>query len=249
MFLEIAVEQYAQVLDEVAEELLDRAALRHPPVDTFEVARRLGIMIAQDARQPGRARCVRLASGNGNGQRPTILLRPDPRSERLQWAVAHEVGEFVAWQVFDRLAVDPAAAPAAARESISNQLAGRILLPRFWFHDRARECDGDLFALKASFSTASHELISRRMLDLALPVAVTIIDNGSVTFRRSNVPGRVPPLSAFERECLGLVHETAQPHSAEGDACRIRGWPIHEPGWHREILITELPSQLMEAHW
>src|SRR5438445_127592 len=56
-------------------------------------------------------------------------------------------------------------------------------------------------------------------------------------------PGRCgPPLSA-EVECWRQVHQ-------RGRACRIddtdrivRGWPVHEPDWKREITRLELPDE------
>ena len=40
--------------------------------------------------------------------------------------MAHEIGETCACQVFDRLSVDPREAPPGARETVANQLAGRL---------------------------------------------------------------------------------------------------------------------------
>ncbi|MEA1952135.1 MAG: ImmA/IrrE family metallo-endopeptidase, partial [Planctomycetota bacterium] len=75
--------------------------------------------------------------------KPSILLRPDPRAERRQWAVAHEIGEHVAWRVFGRLGVDPREAGPDSRESVANQLAGRLLLPGEWFEADAVACGWD----------------------------------------------------------------------------------------------------------
>ena len=87
---------------------------------------------------------MRLRSFGRDESHGSILLRPDPRPERLQWAVAHEIGESCAYQVFERLAVDPHEAPPGSREMVSNQLAARLLLPREWFGDDARRLAWDL---------------------------------------------------------------------------------------------------------
>ena len=98
-----------------------------PPVDALTLARALHLSVAWDERQSGRGRIVRLSEFAGTPSRGSILLRPDPRLERQQWAVAHEIGELFASRVFDQLGIDPRKAPAGARETLANQLAGRLL--------------------------------------------------------------------------------------------------------------------------
>jgi hypothetical protein len=238
MFSDIAQEELSATLDRVAIEILAEARVQQPPVDAFHIARALGIVVALDDRQAVRARFVRLKGFQGSPPRATILLRPEPRKERQQWAVAHEVGETAAWRVFEILAIDPREASPTAREAVANQLAGRLLLPEPWFATRATECGWDLLRLKADFCTASHELIARRMLDFGPWVIVSIFDRRQISFRRSNVPGRVPPLWPLEKQCWRTVHAHNSPHaSADGT---IRGWPVHEPAWRREILRTEV---------
>jgi hypothetical protein len=236
MFSEIAPEELAATLDRVAMDILAEARVEHPPVDAFHVARALGITVALDDRQPVRARFVRLKGLPGGSPRATILLRPEPRRERQHWAVAHEVGEHAAWRVFQILAIDPRETSPMARETVANHLAGRLLLPEPWFALRAKQCGWDLLRLKTAFPTASHELIARRMLDFAPWVIVSIFDQQQVSLRRSNLPGRVPPLSPREKQCWHVVHAHNRPHASEDGV--IQGWPVHEPAWQREILRT-----------
>jgi hypothetical protein len=166
-------------------------------------------------------------------------LRPEPRRERLHWTVAHEIGETCAHRVFDFLGVDPREAAPAARESVANQLAGRLLLPRVWFGPDARQCGWDLIELKRLYPTASHELIARRMLDFPAPVVITVIDNGRRTWRLGNLPGRLPPLSPLEQSTWQQAHASAEPATDEAPACRVQAWPVHEPPWKREIVRAE----------
>jgi hypothetical protein len=238
MLPEIAPEELSAALDRVAMEILTEVHVQQPPVDALGVAKALGITVALDERQPVRARYVRLRSYRGGEPRATILLRPEPRQERRQWAVAHELGEHAAWRVFELLSVDPRETAPLARESIANHLAGRLLLPEPWFSRDARGCGWDLLQLKAAYPTASHELIARRMLDFSPAVIITIIDRGETTWRRSNLPGRVPPPAADEMSCWRSVHRGNRPRQSDDGA--IRGWPVHEPGWKREILRREV---------
>ncbi len=240
MLPELTAEELADGLDAVAMEILEEAGIESPPADAFEIAGALGITVAIDDRQRGRARYVRLAGYRGSRPRATILLRPDPRWEREQWSVAHEIGEHSAHRVFARLGVDPRETGPSAREGVANQLAGRLLLPTPWFAADASACGWDLAALKVRYATASHELIARRMLECRPPVIVSIFDQTQVYFRRSNVPGRVPPPSAAEMECWRSVHEGNRAEQTYDGPRTIQGWPVHEEGWTREILRTEV---------
>ncbi len=254
MLPEIPLEEYAAALDETADEVLTAAGVRRGPVDAFALATALGIVIARDDDQPGRARYVRvrmfgplrLPAADDDRliveppARASIWLRDDPRDERRQWAVAHELGEHASQRVFRRLGVDPREARVSARETIANQLANRLLLPSGWFvRDGAAE-DWDLLALKRRYPTASHELIARRMLECGPAAVVTICDQGRINFRRGPWGRRAPPLGFQEREVWQAVHHDARPLDSDQGTTRIRGWPIHEAGWRREILRSEL---------
>ena len=240
MLSEFTREELAAGLDRVAEEILQQADVQRPPVDALAIAKRLGIVVAWDDRQSGRARYVRLNDRWSGGAMPTILLRPEPRFERRQWAVAHEIGEHTAHRFFARWGVDPRETVPNAREQVANQLAGRLLLPTVWFERDAAECNWDLLTLKARYGTASHELIARRMLECRLPVVISIFDHARLSFRRGNLPGRVPPPSSVEMACWRYAHSRRRTHRIRDGAATIQSWPIHEAGWQREILRTEI---------
>lgn len=261
MLPEIPDEQVRQAFDGVAREVLLAAGLEQPPIDAFHVAEQLGLIVARDrpaARglaQP-RARFVRLGAGarlsettdgdDGGSNQGTILLADDARRERRQWAVAHEIGESRAYRVFAELGVDPREAPAA-REGVANRLASSLLLPRDWFLRDGVRVDWDLFDLKAIYATASHELIARRMLEMPPAVIVTLADQGRCVWRRSNRLFRAPLLTAAERAAWTAAHEGGQPTQCDPSELPdgvddLRVWPIHEPGWRREIIRTELIS-------
>ncbi len=203
MFPGLTAEEISAGLDAAVMEVLREAGVEGPPVDPLAVAEALGIIVASDDRQEGRARYVRLGGRRGRSSRATILLRPDPRSERRHWALAHEIGEHVAHRVFAQLGTDPREAAPNAREAVANQMAGRLLLPTAWFAADGSALGWDLFALKRRYATASHELIARRMLEMPAPAIVSIFDQGRLYFRRSNLPGRVPP-PCFIEEWEGL---------------------------------------------
>ena len=230
-------EEAALQLDQLAEEILEAVGCLTPPIDAFDVAAKIGLKVAVDTRQTARARFARLATPHGIG-RGSILVRPEPRAERLQWAVAHEIGESVAARAFARLDLDPRAESPSLREAIANQLAGRLLVPSFCFADDMVEFGADLLMLKHRYATASHELIARRMLDLPLPSALTIFDNGRVTLRAANTGRRRPPLAPVEIECRELVLASQCVERLDAPPLHAVCWPVYEQHWQREILRT-----------
>ena len=246
MLSEITQEELSASLDTIAGEVLAEAGVDRPPVDAVAVAKAMGITVATDNRQPGRARYVRLQGINARRPQPTILVRSEPRKERRHWAVAHEIGEHVAHRVFSILSVNPRETPPNARETVACHLAGRLLLPRDWFSADALACNWDLIALKSDYSTASHELIARRMLDFSLSVIVTIFDHRQISLRRSNLPGRIPPPTSLELDCWRSVHQQNRPHQSSDGPRTVQAWPVHEDGWKREILRTELEIEFWQ---
>ncbi|MCH8839878.1 MAG: ImmA/IrrE family metallo-endopeptidase [Planctomycetes bacterium] len=243
MLTEIPPEQYAAALDACADEVLRTAEIAAPPVDAILVARRLHLQVASDTTMDVRARFVRL----GSARQGTILLADDPRPERRQWAVAHEIGEFVAHRVVELLGVDLKDFRPSGREQIANRLASCLLLPRQWFSDDGRAVKWDLLTLKEIYRTASHELIARRMLEMSSPVIVTLFDQGQPQWRRSNVLRRPPRLIPAEEKTWRAAFDGARATQYDdGDLPEgideVRCWPVHEPGWRRGILRTGLEA-------
>jgi hypothetical protein len=247
MLPELTPLEFSAALDAVAAEVLAHLPARDAPIDALRLARVLGLSVAWDERQAGRGRTARLSARRGGGTQGSILLRPEPRRERLQWAIAHEIGELCAHRVFEHLAVDPREAPAAARETVANALASRILLPRDAFALDGRESGWDLLELKSRYASASHELIARRMLDFAPGVIVTIFDHGRRTFRRGNLPLRTPPFGELEQAAWRTAHQQSLPCVESDFIRRVQAWPVHEPEWKREILRTEWLAEDGEA--
>jgi hypothetical protein len=247
MFPDIPEEQIRSAVEHVALQALAEACIDRPPVDAGLLAERLGMTVARDGvGATTRARFVRLG-----GESPTILLADEPRPERRQWAVAHEIGECRACEVFAALGVDPLDGPLSAREAVANRLAGCLLLPRDWFAAVGAACDWDLLDLKTGFATASHELIARRMLDMSPPVIITVADHGRIEWRRGNQPGRTPPLTPPETDAWDAAHAIGEPARCEPRELPpgiedVRAWPIHEPDWKREIIRTALAEVVDE---
>jgi Zn-dependent peptidase ImmA (M78 family) len=247
MFSDMTREEYHEALEQTAEQLLWEADIEPGGVDAFELAERLGVTVLRDDHLPRRGQFVRLAAGHGGGSQAAVLLGREPRSERQQWALAHELGESIAWQVFDRLGVARGDIRPGSREQVASALASRILLPLRAFRKSGVACDWDLLELKATFPTASHELIARRLLDLRNPIVVTVVDQKSITWRRSNIAGVPNQMTAGEDACWRQCHAAAEPVVVDStdeqvSGATVRCWPIHEPHWSREILTMSLAA-------
>jgi Zn-dependent peptidase ImmA (M78 family) len=245
MLSEIPDEELAAALDVCASEVLWEAGITEPPVDALAVARAIGMVVTRDESLPNRGHFVRLADREeGGGGQATIVIGQAERPEREQWAVAHEIGESVAYRVFERLGVRFDDALPTARELVANRLANALLLPRRWFVRDGREMDWDLFGLKEQYETASHELIARRMLEMRPGVVITVWDQGRIYWRRSNVTARPPETLAEEKAVWRDVHAMGLPLDEfldmESGLSRVRCWPVHEDGWKREILRSEI---------
>jgi hypothetical protein len=245
MLNDIPDDEFSAALDVCAAELLWQAGVIDPPVDTFDVAQGLGLAVARDYAASCRGRFMRLGQfASESGGHGTIVVGLAERPEREQWAIAHEIGECVAHRVFDRLGVSYGEALPTARELVANRLASSLLLPRRWFAADGHELDWDLFALKERYATASHELIARRMLQMRPSIVITVCDLGRVHWRRSNVTARPPALLAEEKSVWQESHITGLPASATLDAESgiesVHCWPIHEEGWKREILRSNV---------
>jgi hypothetical protein len=222
--------------DGIVAELLQELGLPPVNIDAFAVARGLGMDVAVDARQAGRARIKRIAGTQA------VLLRPEERPERLQWALAHEIGESLAPRVAARLKGEGGEV-AILREQWANLFASRLLLPRGGFLPLARQLDGNVIQLKRHFPNVSFEQLLWGLLRLEVPTVASVFDQGSLVRRIGNTGGKAP-LTPWEREVWERVHETGECLDETAGPYRLQGWAIHEPPWKRELLrVTSMVEE------
>ena len=158
---ELSREEVVEALDRAVEDLLAAAQVTAPPVDAIKLAQgHLGMVVCLDRRQPQRGRAQR---NRGHKQ---IFLRPEPSEERHQWSVAHEIGEHLKTDLLRRLGIEPEQTRAMMGESLANLFAHRLLVPTTWLRDDAPTADYDLLELKKRYTSASHEVLAWRLLDL-----------------------------------------------------------------------------------
>lgn len=226
----------------VADTLAD-AGVDAPPVDAVNLARRMGLEVVWNADQIERGRLVR------RGRRAMISLRPEPRRERVQWTVAHEIGEYLAASLLERLGVEEnsGAGLERRREDVASRFAGLLLAPPQWFDPLTRCRRLDLEDLKARFSTASHEILATRLLDTRPLAVISVFDQNAHARRISNLPCRTPGLTSEETETRREAHASARPVFRRNGGQTVHAWPIHEPGWAREITLLEFDPELVGA--
>jgi Zn-dependent peptidase ImmA (M78 family) len=224
-------EEVTHVVDRLVEELLAEASVTKPPVDAIKLAQgHLGMIVCLDNRQPQRGRAQRAAG------RKQIYLRPEPTEERHQWTVAHEIGEHLKTTLLERLSLEPEETRSMAGESLANLFAHRLLVPTCWYANDVAETEYDLPKLKKRYRTASHEVLALRLLDLPAPCIITIIDNDHIHKRRSNFWAVRKKLEPPEERCRILVNKHGKPHTVRAAGWTVRGWPVHQADWKREIL-------------
>lgn len=218
-------------IDRLVGEVLAAGGVKAPPVDVIRLAQdALDMVVCMDRQQPERGRAQRTAG------RRIIYLKPEPREERHQWTVAHEIGEHLKVELLKRLGLEPAQTRAMTGESLANLFGYRLLVPTRWFAEDAPALDYDVLELKRRYRTSSHEVIALRLLDLPEPSIITIIDHDSITKRRSNAWRVTRKLQPAERACQRHVHEHGEPHRVAQDGWTVYGWPVHQLEWKREIL-------------
>jgi hypothetical protein len=226
-------EEVHHAVDRLVEELLERAGVTAPPVDAVALARRhLGLPAPTERRPRGR-----------RGPRAEMDERPEPGEERKQWEAAQAVGAHFKPELLRRLGVEPAEGQAPMGESPANLFARHLLVPRCWFAGDARSCGYDLLALLRRYSTAGHEVLAWRLLDLPEPCIITVVDNDHVHRRSSNAWPVRRELSGPERRCQRYVNQNSRPRIVQADGWTVQGWPIHQPDWKREVLRSVVEGE------
>src|SRR5262249_52986409 len=133
-------------------------------------------------------------------------------------------------------------------ESLTTLIASHLLLPTSWFSGDARRLAYDIAELKKLYATVAPDVIAWRLLDLAEPCIITIVDNDHVKRRRSHAWRVGREREAPERACQRYVNHSSQPRVVCADGWTVQGWPVHQPDWKREILRSVVdPDTANEA--
>jgi hypothetical protein len=207
---DIEREDVLQAVDRAIAELLDRAKIVEPPVDA--------IALAEETIKE-------------------LDLDPEWSEERRQWTAAHEIGRSLKSQLLEQLGVE---GRGLAGASLANLVAARLLAPTAWFAADAPAVDYDLLELKNRYTTATHEELAWRILDLPEPCIITVLDDDVIRRRRGNALPAKRELSPAEKKCVKLIRQSNESQSVRQGAWTVQGWPIPRESGSRIILRSQV---------
>jgi hypothetical protein len=139
-------------------------------------------------------------------------------------------------------------APGTENKGAQGQLVGliapRLVLPTRWYATAARKANSDLVRLHdETFPTVAYEWLALRLLDLDEPCAIAVVDDGSVSIRRSNFAQLTKKLTEAEQACVEKVQATEEAQTVRRDGWAARGWPIQGGPFNR-IILRSVPDDL-----
>lgn len=212
--------------EELARAALEQADLG-PPVDPYDLAKRLGWRVEDGGRG---------CAGICLDEMRLILVDEHVRRERRSFAVAHELGHHLqraaGWE-------DPARV-RHRDEAGANYLASALLLPRFEFEIDLRRHGWDLLALKSRHRYASFEALARRVAALR-PARVFVFDQPR---RAQSLPRSysIPPGIRPTEDERTAASEAAREGSPVETVAGVTGWPVVEHDWVRVITLSSPPD-------
>lgn len=244
---EFTAEELFEAIDRLVRDCLDRHAVDAPPVDAMLLAQdefdlKVREVDPDDEREvPQQGRFGPRAPKRPN--RNEVVVRPEQSEEARQAACARACAKGLIPRVMAKLGAVPGEENRGAQNQLVGLVAPRLLLPTRWFGRDARKAGYDLLELKDRYPTAGYELIALRMLDFEEPCVIAVVDDGSVSVRRSNVatPGRT--LTAAEQRCLAKAAETREPVKLRHDGWTCQAWPIPNGPFNR-IILRGVPDDL-----
>lgn len=239
--MHVAQRWQLESLDEFVDDLLRRLGMSQPPVDPLAIAKRLGVQVQRNREQTERGRLRKRHPYS------VIVVRPEPRWERTCWTLAHELGELLMPDLLEWMQLSEV--EYRQREWLANEFAQRLLVPTAWLRDKGVAPPFDLFQLKNQYATASHEVVSLQLLSLQHPLIVTVFDGNQLTRRRCNLQFQPPRLLSFEREVQQQAIGSSRPNAVCFEGITAHAWPVHEPDWKREIVLTTFDRSFEFEEW
>lgn len=241
--LDISTEELFDAIDRQVMALLTRHGVSAPPVDAVGLAvRAFGYVVREDEEDDEPRRY---------GDRP----KPKPRGRVLSFLPTHSetarnslgaracAKELIA-ELLPKLGIAPGTENKSAQAHMVGLIAPRLVLPTRWFAAAARKANSDVVRLHDdTFPTVAYEWLALRLLDLDDPCCIAIVDDGSVTTRRSNFAQLTKKLTVAEERCVAKVQEAEEPQVVRADGWAARGWPISSGPFNR-IILRSVPEDL-----
>ncbi len=238
--MDVSQEEVYEACDRLIAGLLERAGITGPPVDALRLAdEHLGMPVSHLEPEEDERGRPRPRSPRPEG----IVISPHMTEEQRQTVAAQAIARDLLPDLLRKVGIVPGSESKPVGTSLRGLVVSRLLLPTRFLRTALRETRSDLLALKRVFSTASHEAIALRLLDLDTPLVIAIVDDGVVATRRGN---RMPvnhKLTAVEEQCLAEVMARDLPFKARGDGWTVDGWPIPDRPFRR-VVLRSVPDDL-----
>jgi hypothetical protein len=240
---DISAEELFDEIDRLVLGLLTRHGVSAPPVDAVGLAVRAFGYVVREEEEDDEPRRY--------GDRP----KPKPRGRVLSFLPTHSptarnslAARAVAKELIAELLPKLGVAPGTENKSAQGQLVGliapRLVLPTRWFATAARKANSDVVRLHDdTFPTVAYEWLSLRLLDLDDPCCIAVVDDGSVSTRRSNFAQLTKKLTEAEQACVEKVQSTEEPQVVRRDGWTARGWPIPGGPFNR-IILRSVPDDV-----
>ena len=213
-------------------DLLERTEQWRPPVDVVRVANSLKLQVWHNRRAKVRGRTVWQDGGRH------VLVDADDRPERQCWTIAREIGSHLVPALALRAGIGIGELTGRQVGRLANRFATLLLAPPPWLRRFGAGSGYDLHELKKAFANVSYEVLAMETLRLVPDSVVTVVDNGDITRRQSNLDAGSPPMTGLEWHVQRSAHSSGRTKRLESGGLRIEAWAIHEAHWKREIVRT-----------
>jgi hypothetical protein len=230
-----------EAIDRAVSGLLADAGVTEPPVDALELLRhhyRYTIDYDEPHDTPKQY-------GDKPRRKPRpgeLILHPDASEESKQTIAARTIARKLLPAVLTRLGIAPGTEQKGAQNSLIGPVTSRLLLPTCWFAADARRAAFNLAELKERWPGTGWETLAWRLLDVDdEPAVIAVIDDGSVSARRSNRFPATRKLTAAEEKAVEIAQETDEPATVRLDEWTATAWPT--PGIpFRRIFVRAVPD-------
>jgi len=237
-------EELFDAVDRIVLDLLSKQGIEEPPVDALMLVQKafgyaVTIEEAEEDEEPRQY-----------GDRPPprrrgreLVLKPELSAAGRNSMAARACAKELIPPVLSKLGIAPGTEQRGAATQLIGVIAPRLLLPTRWFARDLRKANNDLARLRERYPTVAYETLALRILDQDEPCVIAIVDDGTVTTRRSNGTAVTKVLTEAERKCIEQVLEHREPRTVRFDDWTARGWAIPGGPFNR-IILRSVPDEL-----
>jgi predicted transcriptional regulator len=240
--VDFTTEELFDTIEREVDALLKSQGIEQPPVNAVRLIRdvfRYTIVYAEPDDEP---REYGAAPRRRPRPRELQFLPTHSPTAQLSLAARACAKEMIP-RVLERLGIPPGTEQRGAQNQLIGLIAPRLVLPTRWYAKACQRSTFDVEQLRMQFSDVAYEWLALRWLDLEDPCVVAIVDDGTVSTRRSNFASLGKKLTDAEERCLELIHTSEEPQRVRLNDWSTRGWPISGGPFNR-ILLRSVPDEI-----